>query len=60
MNGNLSLIRLAPYMGGEHKQNRIEDDDQDNDQNTSQQDPTPVHLQELGFHYHTSCLIELV
>jgi len=47
-------------MGGEHKQNRIEDDDQDNDQNTSQQDPTPVHLQELGFHYHTSCLIELV
>jgi len=27
---------LAPDMGGEHKQHRIEDDDQENDQNASQ------------------------
>ena len=58
LNGNLRLIRLAPYMGGEHKQNRIEDDDQNNDQNASQQDPTPMHLRELGFHDHTSLLTE--
>jgi hypothetical protein len=47
-------------MAGEHKQNRIEDDDQNNDQNASQQDPTPVHQRELSFHDHISCLIELV
>src|SRR6266702_8753115 len=60
LNGNLSLIRLAPYISGEHEQNRIEDDNQDHDQNASQQDPTPVHLRELGFHVYNSCLIEVV
>jgi hypothetical protein len=33
-------------VGGEQKQNRIEDDDQDDDHNASQQDQTPMHIQE--------------
>src|SRR5437660_3630097 len=50
----------APYGAGEQKQNRIEDDDEDDDQKVSQQDRTPMHMWEMGFHSHTSCLIELV
>jgi len=37
---------LAPYMGGEQKQNRIEDDVQDDEQNASQQDSTPMYIRE--------------
>ena len=46
LNGNLSLIPLTPYMGGEQKQNRIEDDVQDDEQNASQQDSTPMYIRE--------------
>jgi hypothetical protein len=47
-------------MAGEHKQNYIEDDEQYHEQNTCQQNPTPINLRECGFHDHPSCLIELV
>src|SRR5437588_4335943 len=56
----LRLKRWAPDGTGEQQHSHIEDDDDDNDQNVSQQDPTPMHLPEMGFHSHTSCLIALV
>ena len=56
---NVILRRWTPYVAGEQKQNRIEDEDEDEDQNVSQQEPTLMHMREMGFHVHTSCSIEL-